>query len=348
VKLSDFDYPLPKDRIAQRPLPRREDARLLVLDRDCIEHAHVRDLPRYVRAGDLWVLNDARVLPARLLGRRATGGRVEILLVERLEKGRWLAWGRANRPLKAGEVIAIAEGFEVCIEQRRGKELEVRLRIADGDEEQALERHGHVPLPPYIERSDDASDRVRYQTVFAKTPGAIAAPTAGLHLTEALLAAIEAQGAQIAFLTLFVGPGTFAPVKTERIEEHRMHAERFFVPQATADRVNEVRARGGRIVAVGTTVVRALESAADEEGRVRAGEGRTDLFIRPGYRFRIVDALLTNFHLPRSTLLMLVCAFAGKDRVLAAYREAIERNYRFFSYGDAMFIPQREDACASG
>ncbi len=339
MKTADFDYALPKARIATRPASPRDAARLLVLEKNARRHLHVRDLPGLVRPGDLWVFNDVRVIPARILGRKPTGGRVEILLIEEQEPNLWLAWGRANKPLRAGQRILVAEDFAVEVVARKGKELFVRL-VAD-DPRRALEAHGHVPLPPYIARADAPEDRRWYQTVFARREGAVAAPTAGLHFTEALLARLQEAGARLAWLTLHVGPGTFAPVETDEVEAHRMHAERYEIPAATAQAIAETKAKGGRIVAVGTTVVRALETSALRHGKVQAEEARTDLFIRPGFRFQVVDALMTNFHLPRSTLLMLVCAFAGRARVLAAYEEAVRLGYRFYSYGDAMFIPER-------
>ncbi len=347
MHIRDFDYELPPALIAKRPLPERDAARMLVLEAHGLADRFVRDLPAFARPGDVWVVNDTKVIPARLIGRKPTGGRVEILLLEAVGAAGdaaggdlWRAWGRANKPLAPGQRIAIAPDFAVEIVSREGRELIVRLLADDGDASAALERHGHMPLPPYIDRPDGEEDRARYQTVFAARPGAVAAPTAGLHLTPALMAALEAAGARIARVTLHVGPGTFQPVQVEDVGAHRMHEEAFEIPARTADWVNEARARGGRVVAVGTTSLRALEAAA-EGGELAAGAGRTSIFIRPGYRFRIVDALLTNFHLPRSTLLMLVAALAGRERVLAAYRHAIARGYRFYSYGDAMWIPQR-------
>jgi S-adenosylmethionine:tRNA ribosyltransferase-isomerase len=346
VRLSDFDYELPESRIARRPPERREAARLLELaDDGCVDRT-VRDLPQLVKPGDVWVINDTRVIPARLLGRKASGGKVELLLIEPVresvreaagEADVWRVWGRSNKPLRSGTRIAIAEGFSAEVLARDGKEALVRLRADDGDVAAAIERHGHMPLPPYIDRPDTEEDRARYQTVFARHPGAVAAPTAGLHLTPELMRLVEDAGARFARVTLHVGPGTFQPVQTERIADHVMHEERYRVPEETARLVNEARAAGRRIVAVGTTSLRTLE-AAGEDGRLVAGAGRTRLFITPGYRFRIVDALLTNFHLPRSTLLMLVCAMGGRSRVMAAYRHAIAAGYRFYSYGDAMFV----------
>ncbi|RMH60100.1 MAG: tRNA preQ1(34) S-adenosylmethionine ribosyltransferase-isomerase QueA [Zetaproteobacteria bacterium] len=336
MRVADFDYELPEQLIARQPLPQRDAARLLVVARSTLRDARVAELDALVRPGDVWVLNDTRVIPARLLGRKASGGRVEILLLEQAgPEYCWLAWGRANKPLKVGQVVHIAEDFSVEVLARQGRELRVRLHAEDV--RAAIERFGHMPLPPYIDRPDNALDKTRYQTVFARHAGAVAAPTAGLHLTEALMDRMRARGAQFVHLTLHVGPGTFQPVQVERVDEHRMHAESYAVPSATAEAVNRARAEGRRVVAVGTTSLRTLE-AAGGTGRLTAGAGRTDIFIYPGYRFRIVDALLTNFHLPRSTLLMLVCAFAGRERIMRAYRYARDSGYRFYSYGDAMFL----------
>jgi len=332
VEVSAFDYELPHDLIAQAPLPERDASRLLVLPRDgaAIEHRAIRDLAALLRPGDLLVANDARVIPARLAGKkRGTGGRVELLLVEPEGAG-WLALAGSSKPLRPGAVVEVeGAAFEV-LEARGGGEVLVSV---PADLPAFLDRAGSVPLPPYIERAPVSEDRERYQTVYARVPGAVAAPTAGLHFTPRLLEALRSRGVELATLTLHVGPGTFLPVRSARTEEHRMHRERFEIPPATALAHARCRERGGRVVAVGTTALRALEASG-----ARAGPGATDLFITPGYRFRAVDALLTNFHLPRSTLFMLVAAFAGLDRVLAAYREAVRLRYRFFSYGDAMVI----------
>lgn len=342
--LRDFDYSLPDDRIAQEPAPRGE-SRLLVLDAEGGgRHRRVSDLPDLLHPGDLLVVNDTRVIPARLFGRRVTeeggeGGRVEILLVERVEGGlhrdcEWEALAKPGRKARPGTRLRFEGGLSAEVLTKLGDGRH-RVRFSE-PVEPWLDRLGHVPLPPYIKRPDRPEDRDRYQTVFADRPGAVAAPTAGLHLTPELLRRLEARGVPTARVTLHVGIGTFKPVTAELVHEHVMDEERYEVPEGTAAAVREVRRRGGRVVAVGTTVVRTLETAARDDGAVEAGAGRTGLFIYPGFRFRAVDALLTNFHLPRSSLLMLVAAFAGRERVLAAYREAIEEGYRFYSYGDAM------------
>jgi S-adenosylmethionine:tRNA ribosyltransferase-isomerase len=336
MHVDDFDFELPDALIAQQPLAERDASRLLDLTGGNMVDRHIRDLPSLVRPGDVWVINDTRVIPARLLGTKPSGGRVELLLLEPADEADvWLAWGKANRPLRPGDYIEIADGFSAEVLERDGKQVRVRLSAADVPA--AIEAHGHMPLPPYIQRADGSGDRERYQTVFAANPGAVAAPTAGLHLTEALMWAMESAGARIAQVTLHVGPGTFQPVQVKRVEDHPMHSEFYVVPQATASLVNTARREGRRIVAVGTTALRALEAAADD-GTLNAGSGRTDIFIYPGYRFRVVDALLTNFHLPRSTLLMLVAAMIGRERLLAAYTHAMASGYRFYSYGDAMLV----------
>jgi len=356
VALSDYDYPLPEGLIARHPLDRRDASRLLVLDRRSGARGHRRftDWPGLLRAGDLLVLNDARVIPARLFGRkRGSGGRVELLLVrpdaetptDAALQGpagalTWVCLGQASKGLKAGVVVELDGGAEATILDSMG-EGELRVRFAAPESLGALLEHaGTLPLPPYLEREPEDADRTRYQTVYARVAGSVAAPTAGLHLTEAMLADLERRGVERAFVTLDVGPGTFLPVRGEDESQHRMHPERYQVPPATASAFARARRDGRRVVAVGTTVVRTLESAVQPDGSLRPGPGSTTLFIRPGHRFAAVDALLTNFHLPRSTLLMLVSAFAGRDPVLAAYREAVEQHYRLFSYGDAMFIAE--------
>jgi len=335
VLTRDFDYDLPAESIAQQPAPRGE-SRLLVMDSEGPDrHQHVRDLPRLLRADDLLVLNDTRVIPARLYGQRAGGnGKIEILLTEKINEHDWDALVKPGRRARPGTMISFEElSAEIIEKDPSGRH---RLRFSEPVEPH-LDRLGHVPLPPYIHRPDDTADRERYQTVYARQPGAIAAPTAGLHFSEELLGEIRAAGIETATVTLHVGLGTFKPVTAERIADHQMERERWEVPEETAEAIRRTRAGGGRIVAVGTTVVRTLESAAlAHGGEVTAGSGATELFITPGFQFQVVDALMTNFHLPQSTLLMLVSAFAGRERVLAAYAEAVREGYRFYSYGDAM------------
>lgn len=342
MRLDDFDYTLPEELVAQEPLAERDASRLLVLGRrtGATDHRLFRDLPEYLRPGDLLVLNDAKVVPARLVGRKAeTGGRVEMLLSMPLgapDGGRWRCIGQASKAIRPGARLDF-DGLLAEVLEARGQGV-YDLRFDTADLFAALERVGRVPLPPYIRRKASDEDRERYQTVFAQRPGAVAAPTAGFHFTRALLDRVREMGVEVARVTLYVGAGTFLPVRTPVVEEHRMHAERFQVPEETAIAVAAVRARGGRVVAVGTTAARTLESASSELGVVAPGDGVSELYVYPGYRFRVVDALVTNFHLPRSTLLLMVSALAGREPVLAAYREAVERRYRFFSYGDAMLI----------
>ncbi len=341
MHVCDFDYELPEQLIAKRPLAQRDASRLLCLSDQAVSdqflNRFIRDLPQFVQPGDVWVINDTRVIPARLTGAKPSGGKVEILLLEPTgEQHVWLAWGKANKPLKPGTVIEIAKGFTALILSRRGKEIEVSLQ-AD-DVAAAIDTFGHMPLPPYIDRPDTDEDKDRYQTVFAEHAGAVAAPTAGLHLSAELMFAMQVAGASFAPLTLHVGPGTFQPVQVDDPEQHIMHEEVYHVPEATAVLVNQAKAEGRRVIAVGTTSLRTLE-AAGGQGELHAGSGRTSIFIYPGYHFHMVDALLTNFHLPKSTLIMLVAALVGRERVLAAYEHAKVHGYRFYSYGDAMFVP---------
>ncbi|HWP07350.1 MAG TPA: tRNA preQ1(34) S-adenosylmethionine ribosyltransferase-isomerase QueA [Polyangiaceae bacterium] len=345
MKTALFDYALPERCIAVRPLPERDAARLLVVGEQALEHRAVKDFAELVPEGALVVLNDTRVRRARVLAtRRGSGGKIELLLLERVgQEGateRWQALGRANKPLRVGTELE-APGLEGRIEAQ-GELLEVSLRV-EGGVEAWLERAGHVPIPPYLGRLDEPSDGERYQTVFAEKLGSAAAPTAGLHLTEAALARLRERGVAVSTLTLAIGLGTFRPVEAEDLDEHSMHSETLDVSPALVTAVAEARSRGAPIVAVGTTVVRALETAADPArlGHVRAFSGATRLLIQPGYAFRVVDALLTNFHQPRSTLLALVSAFAGHARVLEAYGVALREGYRFLSYGDAMWLPRR-------
>jgi S-adenosylmethionine:tRNA ribosyltransferase-isomerase len=341
---SDFQYDLPRELIAQMPLAERSSSRLLVLDgaTGAIEDRRFVDLLALLRAGDLLVCNDTRVLPARLTGRRApSGGRVELLLERVLSARRVLVQLRASHMPKPGAELELEGGARALVDSRDDGFVELTL---DRDAGALWREHGEMPLPPYIERPPDASDRERYQTVFARSPGAVAAPTAGLHFDAALLAELEARSVERAFLTLHVGAGTFAPVRVERVEDHDLHAEWLSVSAELCAAIARCRARGGRVVAVGTTTVRALETAA-RSGELAPFAGESALFIYPGFRFRVVDALVTNFHLPESSLLMLVAAFAGRDATLAAYRHAVAQRYRFFSYGDAMLVtPGGRDA----
>lgn len=331
--------------IAQTPAERRDESRLLALRRsggraasDWLRHLSFRDFPSLVEPGDVVVINDSRVIPARLLAKRRGGGEAEVLLVHREPDGTWRALVNPGARIRAGAHLTLDERDAVeVVEHLASGERRVRL-VGDGGELALLARHGRVPLPPYIAREPTDLDRERYQTIYAAVPGSVAAPTAGLHFTDAALAALEARGAGIARVTLHVGPGTFRPVAAPNPAHHHLDAEAYVLPEATARAVNDAHDAGKKVWAVGTTTARTLETQATESGAVRSGAGWTSLFIRPGYTFRAVDRLLTNFHLPRSTLLMLVCAFAGRERVLAAYREAIAQRYRFYSYGDAMAI----------
>jgi S-adenosylmethionine:tRNA ribosyltransferase-isomerase len=342
LTLSDFDFALPRELIAQHPAAERSAARLLDGLSEPPHDRHVRDLPALLRAGDLLVVNDTAVVKARLYGKKASGGAVEAL-VERIEDGDVVvvAQLRASKSPREGTSIRFADAFDVEVLGRAGSDGSLyRLRFP-GDPLALLERHGHVPLPPYIDRADDATDQARYQTVFAERPGAVAAPTAALHFDAALVAALAARGVERSAVTLHVGAGTFQPVRSVRIAEHVMHSERFEVSAQAAAAIARTRAAGGRIVAVGTTSLRALESAALRGGPgdpLMAAAGETDLFITPGFEFRVVDLLLTNFHLPRSTLMMLVSAFAGAQRIRTLYAHAVDERYRFFSYGDAMLL----------
>ncbi len=339
MKKSDFDFYLPEELIAQTPLEKRDGSRLLVLDKEsgAMEHRHFYDLPEYLRAGDCLVLNNSRVLPARLIGTRPGGGAVELVLLRDLGEGRWECLSRPGRKTKPGTelffgggelkatVEAVAEGGNRIVKfDYRGIFLEV------------LERLGKMPLPPYIK--EELQDPERYQTVYSRELGSAAAPTAGLHFTNELLEKIQAMGVKVCYVTLHVGLGTFRPVKEDEIENHEMHSEFCIIPEDTARTVTETKQNGGRIVAVGTTSCRTLESFAKDDGTLEACSGWTDIFIYPGYSFKCIDALVTNFHLPESTLIMLVSALAGREHILNAYKTAVEEKYRFFSFGDAMFI----------
>ncbi|MFO1037628.1 MAG: tRNA preQ1(34) S-adenosylmethionine ribosyltransferase-isomerase QueA [Geminicoccaceae bacterium] len=339
MRVDLFDYDLPPDLIAQHPFEPRDSARLLHVTADGLADRHVRDLPDLLRPGDLLVLNDTKVLPTRFFARRGEVP-VEITLVERAGPAAWFAYAKPGKRLRPGDAVALAEDLAATV---LGKDAEGRVRLgfdmAEADLLAAISRRGSMPLPPYIRRkADDAADRADYQTIFARAEGAVAAPTAALHFTPALMAALAARGIGHAFVTLHVGAGTFLPVKVEDTADHRMHAESCELPPATAERIAATRTAGGRIVAVGTTSLRTLESFADGAGGVRPGTTSTKLFITPGWRFSTADLLLTNFHLPRSTLLMLVAAFAGLERIMAAYSHAIRERYRFYSYGDASLL----------
>jgi S-adenosylmethionine:tRNA ribosyltransferase-isomerase len=342
LRTSDYDFDLPPELIAQAPAERRDASRLLVVDRatGSLSHRVFSDLIDYIPAGDALVLNETRVFPARLLGRRASGAEAEVLLLtpHAGEEKLWTALVRPGAKLKPGRTVEISDELSIeIVESTPGGERIVRLHTPLSLTD-ALDRYGEVPLPPYVQHRATEEDRERYQTVYARERGSVAAPTAGLHFTPELLAVLEAKGVRIVRLVLHVGVGTFRPVETDDPAEHRMHSEWYHVPAAAAAALNEARAAGGAIWAVGTTVTRTLETVTDEAGTVHAGEGWTDIFIRSPYRYRAVDHLVTNFHLPRSTLLMLVAAFAGYEMMMRAYREAIDGGYRFFSYGDAMLI----------
>jgi len=348
MNVAEFDFELPAERIAQEPSVRRDGSRLMVVTRGTgrVTHRRFAELPDELAAGDLLVLNDTKVLPARLRGKKPTGGEVEVFLVEPVgEEGGapvWSALLAGGKSVRPGTTLSLRGGMTAVVAGRDGDVWRVKL-VHDGlTTMEAIDAAGEVPLPPYIRRDAGdprlALDRERYQTVFARVPGAVAAPTAGLHFTPELLALLTARGVEIAFVTLHVGLGTFSPVRVTEVEAHRMHAETYAIPDATSGAIDRARRRGGRVVAVGTTVARTLETSADDRGGVLSGSGRSALFIYPGFRFRAVDALLTNFHLPQSTLLMLVCAFGGTEHVLAAYRIAVREGYRFYSYGDAMLV----------
>jgi S-adenosylmethionine:tRNA ribosyltransferase-isomerase len=336
MRLSDFDYPLPPELIAQFPAAERAASRLLHVDGAALADRLFTELPDFLKAGDVLVFNDTRVIKARLFGRKASGGQVEVLVERLLNDNEALAFVRASKTPRAGSRIVINDDVEFEVLGRQDDLFHVRCH-AGASLLQMLEQYGSLPLPPYITHAPDQTDETRYQTVYAKQLGAVAAPTAGLHFDEAMLARLDAMGVVRATVTLHVGAGTFQPVRVENIAEHKMHSERFSIPDATVQAIRKARAGGGRVMAVGTTSLRALESAA-RDGELLAGEGDTNLFITPGYQFKVVERLLTNFHLPKSTLLMLVSAFGGYDNLRAAYAHAVAQRYRFFSYGDAMLI----------
>ena len=343
MRVADFSFELPDSLIARHPLAERHGSRLLVLDgpSGALDHRQFIDLPGYLRPGDLMVFNNTRVIPARVFGQKASGGKLEILVERVLDTHSVLAHVRSSKSPKPGSKILIDGGGEAEMVARHDALFELRF-----NEEvlPLLDRVGHMPLPPYIDRPDEGADRERYQTVYAERSGAVAAPTAGLHFDEQILEQIKAKGVETAFVTLHVGAGTFQPVRVEKLEDHHMHKEWLEVSQDVVDAVNACKARGGRVIAVGTTSVRSLESAA-RSGELKPFSGDTDIFIFPGRPFHVVDALVTNFHLPESTLLMLVSAFAGYRETIAAYKAAVDNAYRFFSYGDAMFITRNPQAC---
>ena len=351
--LDDYDFDMPEALIAQQPAARRDQSRLMTLHRrsGAVGHRHFYELPDLLGAGDLLVLNNTRVIPARLYGRKATGGKVEVLvldyaggLADQHTEGHFVSdcLVKASKRPQPGSRIFFSGDLQAEVLASRAEIQTLRFVFPGGDFQDWLEQSGEMPLPPYIRRPVDeataAVDQQRYQTIYARQAGAVAAPTAGLHFSDTLLARLNARGVQTVELTLHVGYGTFLPVRVDDIRQHRMHAEHFVIAPEAADRINAHRRQGGRLIAVGTTCVRTLEFATGEDGRLRAASGPNDLFIYPGHRFRMVDGMITNFHLPRSTLLMLVAAFAGRESILAAYRAAVDRRYRFFSYGDAMLI----------
>ena len=343
MQRSDFHYELPPTLIAQHPLAERSASRLLTLDgvSGTLADRGFRDLPALLQPGDLLVFNDTKVVPARLYGRKETGGAVEFLVERILDARTALVHARASKPWRSGMRVLFSDGVEARMLERDGGLLKVEFQGATLPE--FLYVHGHMPLPPYIVRDDAAEDRERYQTVYAKVPGAVAAPTAGLHFDAPMLETLEKQGVRSARVTLHVGAGTFQPVREDDIRDHKMHSERAVVSEDVCRAVEATRKAGKRVIAVGTTAVRSLESAA-AAGALEPMDRDTDIFIYPGYKFRVVDAMITNFHLPESTLLMLLCAFAGKERVMQAYRHAVAQQYRFFSYGDAMFVTASPDA----
>ncbi|MCG5260744.1 tRNA preQ1(34) S-adenosylmethionine ribosyltransferase-isomerase QueA [Cupriavidus gilardii] len=343
LTLSDFDFPLPPELIAQTALPDRSASRLLVVRTGAdgateLDDRAFADLTDYLRPNDLLVFNDTRVIKARFFGHKASGGKIEVLVERVLDTDTVLAQVRASKTPAEGSTLRLADAFDVTVGARVDQFFTLRFPEPALD---LIERFGRLPLPPYITHDPDAYDESRYQTVYARHPGAVAAPTAGLHFDDALFARLDAHGVRRAFLTLHVGAGTFQPVRTENLAEHKMHSEWYAISEELAQAVRDTRAAGGRVIAVGTTSLRALESAATPEGELLAGSGDTDIFITPGYRFKLIDALITNFHLPKSTLLMLVSALAGIEPIRLAYRHAVEQRYRFFSYGDAMLLQRQ-------
>ncbi|WP_339890886.1 tRNA preQ1(34) S-adenosylmethionine ribosyltransferase-isomerase QueA [Neptuniibacter pectenicola] len=344
MQVKDFYFELPEELIASFPLKERSASRLLSLNGDSgeLKHGEFRDVLQFIQPGDLMVFNDTRVIPARLFGQKASGGRVELLVERVLDSKRALTHIRSSRSPKPGSHLILDGGIEAEMVARHENLFELRF-LVDGNIIDLLEEHGHMPLPPYMKREDQLSDRERYQTVYNRKPGAVAAPTAGLHFDDQLLADLEAKGVKQAFVTLHVGAGTFQPVKVDNIDEHVMHSEYIEVSAEVCELVRETRANGGRVIAVGTTSVRSLESAS-QKGEIEPFFGDSDIFIFPGYEFKSVDAMITNFHLSESTLLMLVSAFSGYEHIKKAYQEAVEQRYRFFSYGDAMYLTRKLDS----
>ena len=345
LTVDDFDFPLPPELIAQHPAAERSGSRLLHVCGQRLADRQFADLPTLLMAGDLLVFNDTRVIKARFFGVKESGGQVEVLLERIVDANHAIAQIRASKSPKPGTKLKLANAFEVVVTDRAGANNDFfALETVDRNSLWDLaEQHDKLPLPPYIEHPADGADETRYQTVYAREPGAVAAPTAGLHFDEAMLETLRGMGVGTAFLTLHVGAGTYQPVRVDKIAEHKMHSERFEIPAATAEAILTTRVAGGRVIAVGTTSLRALESAGNDNGTVRTGAAETEIFITPGYRFKVVDRLITNFHLPKSTLLMLVSAFAGYDHIRAAYAHAVAERYRFFSYGDAMLL-EKSDA----
>lgn len=345
LTLDDFDFDLPPELIAQHPAPERTASRLLHVDGNALHDGHFADLPQLIKPGDLLVFNDTKVIKARLFGQKESGGQIEMMIERIVDRNHAVAQIRASKSPKPGSRIVLENAFTLTVTGRTGEQAEFfALQLeGNGDLYALIERHGRLPLPPYITHAAEIDDEARYQTIYARQTGAVAAPTAGLHFDEAMLTKLKEIGAELAWLTLHVGAGTFQPVRVHNLAEHRMHSERFEIPQATVDAIARTQANGGRVIAVGTTSLRALEAAA-HGGELRAGPAETDIFITPGYRFRVVDRLITNFHLPKSTLLMLVSAFAGCATIRAAYRHAVEQRYRFFSYGDAMLLEKNPES----
>jgi len=343
MHIEDFDYDLPEELIAQHPTDKRDASRLLVIDRDTgeLEHRNFYNILDYLNSGDCLVMNNSKVIPARLFGtKEITGAKVEFLLIKRIKNDIWEAMVRPGKKLHVGDRVSFSEDGSLSakiMEHSEGGTRIVRFEY-EGDFHELLERIGKIPLPPYIERESDEEDKERYQTVYCKEEGSVAAPTAGLHFTEELIEKALEKGVRIAYVTLHVGIGTFRPVKCENVEEHKMHFEEYEIDEENAAIINAAKKAGGRIVSVGTTSTRTVESAAAPDGTVIAGRGSTDIFIYPGYRFKVIDRLITNFHLPKSTLLMLVSALYNREKILEIYKEAVEQRYRFFSYGDAMLI----------